>query len=107
MNHLIISNAIVKIDINIKKQKMKKAKFICAIGVFFLVGMTFTSCNSGSTESQETSQEATTNEADSETETAAKVEYKCPMNCEPDKQYFEPGECPVCHMELKKVESDS
>ena len=89
---------------------MKKMRFICAIGAFFLVGMTFTSCNSGSTENQEatqqdSTQEAATNEADGESETATKVEYKCPMNCEPDKQYFEPGDCPVCKMELRKVES--
>ncbi len=33
--------------------------------------------------------------------------YYCPMRCEGDKTYNEPGECPVCGMHLKKVESVS
>ena len=31
--------------------------------------------------------------------------YYCPMRCEGDKLYDEPGDCPVCGMHLKKVES--
>jgi len=35
-----------------------------------------------------------------------KVErYFCPMRCEGDKTYNEPGDCPVCGMHLKKEES--
>lgn len=30
------------------------------------------------------------------------VEYFCPMECEGDKVYHEPGDCPVCGMELSK-----
>ncbi len=26
--------------------------------------------------------------------------YKCPMNCEGDKTYDSPGNCPVCNMKL-------
>ena len=26
--------------------------------------------------------------------------YQCPMNCEGDKMYKEPGNCPVCNMKL-------
>ena len=26
--------------------------------------------------------------------------YHCPMNCEGDKMYKEPGNCPVCNMKL-------
>ncbi|MEE4260774.1 MAG: copper-translocating P-type ATPase, partial [Bacteroidales bacterium] len=32
-------------------------------------------------------------------------EYYCPMRCEGDKVYNEPGDCPVCGMHLKKEES--
>lgn len=32
------------------------------------------------------------------------VTYSCPMKCEKDKTYHEPGTCPECSMELKKVE---
>lgn len=43
---------------------------------------------------------------------AAKIEaiapatYYCPMHCEGDKTYAAPGECPVCHMKLKKQTSE-
>lgn len=30
--------------------------------------------------------------------------YQCPMKCEEDKTYGEEGLCPVCKMDLKKVE---
>ncbi len=33
--------------------------------------------------------------------------YYCPMRCEGDKVYSEPGDCPVCGMHLKKEESTS
>lgn len=31
--------------------------------------------------------------------------YYCPMHCEGDKLYEQQGECPVCGMDLKKIES--
>lgn len=31
--------------------------------------------------------------------------YYCPMHCEGDKLYDKPGECPVCGMDLKKIEN--
>lgn len=34
-----------------------------------------------------------------------KGKYYCPMRCEGDKTYDEPGSCPVCGMDLKKEES--
>lgn len=33
--------------------------------------------------------------------------YYCPMRCEGDKTYDEPGDCPVCGMHLKKEEAKS
>ncbi len=32
------------------------------------------------------------------------AKYTCPMQCEGDKTYGKPGECPVCGMFLKKIE---
>ena len=37
--------------------------------------------------------------------TKGKDKYYCPMRCEGDKTYDEPGSCPVCGMDLKKEES--
>ncbi|MBL7897361.1 MAG: hypothetical protein JNJ99_02415 [Crocinitomicaceae bacterium] len=29
--------------------------------------------------------------------------YQCPMKCEGDKTYPDPGECPVCGMEMEEI----
>jgi P-type Cu+ transporter len=34
---------------------------------------------------------------------AAGAKYFCPMKCEGEKVYNEPGNCPVCHMKLVPV----
>ena len=34
----------------------------------------------------------------------AAEQYACPMKCESEKTYSNPGNCPVCGMALKKVE---
>ncbi|HKJ41739.1 MAG TPA: heavy metal-binding domain-containing protein, partial [Sunxiuqinia sp.] len=39
--------------------------------------------------------------------TSGKGKYYCPMRCEGDKTYDEPGDCPVCGMHLNKEESSS
>jgi hypothetical protein len=31
------------------------------------------------------------------------VKYQCPMKCEGDKVYHQPGRCPVCKMELVPI----
>jgi hypothetical protein len=31
------------------------------------------------------------------------LKYQCPMKCEGDKTYYEPGNCPVCNMKLVLV----
>ncbi|WP_205677815.1 heavy metal-binding domain-containing protein [Brumimicrobium salinarum] len=72
---------------------MKKVKILMATGAFFLSGMMFTACGS----------ETATTEA--EEQTANSEVYQCPMDCEEGKTYEEPGQCPVCEMDLKKVES--
>lgn len=32
------------------------------------------------------------------------VKYQCPMKCEGDKTYDQPGNCPVCNMRLVQVD---
>lgn len=44
-----------------------------------------------------------TKEHDHESDMAMAA-YQCPMKCEDDKTYAEEGSCPVCKMDLKKVE---
>ena len=34
------------------------------------------------------------------------TKYQCPMNCEGNKTYNQPGECPVCKMQLVQVGMD-
>ena len=34
-------------------------------------------------------------------------DYQCPMKCEGDKVYHEPGKCPKCKMDLKKIDTES
>lgn len=34
-------------------------------------------------------------------------DYQCPMDCEKGKVYHEEGKCPVCGMDLKKVEHNA
>ncbi len=40
-------------------------------------------------------------------ETEATTIYQCPMKCEGDKTYSEPGKCPVCGMYLAPVNEGS
>ena len=40
-------------------------------------------------------------------EAANGVEYYCPMRCEGDKTYSEPGKCPVCGMNLVPLDGDA
>ena len=35
---------------------------------------------------------------------AAATAYQCPMKCEGEKSYPQPGSCPVCKMDLQAVE---
>lgn len=32
------------------------------------------------------------------------AQYACPMKCESEKTYSDPGNCPVCGMALKKLD---
>lgn len=43
-------------------------------------------------------------EKSAEPKEIAHADYKCPMDCEKGKVYHEEGKCPVCGMDLAKVE---
>ena len=65
---------------------MKKTLIIlCA---FLLIGLT--ACKNDSSKSQ----------------SDLALKYECPMHCEGDKVYDEPGSCPVCKMDLTEVKVD-
>ena len=50
------------------------------------------------------SENSATKDQKSGTEQTANVKYQCPMKCEGEKTYDKPGQCPVCNMDLQKVE---
>ncbi|MBW7868416.1 MAG: hypothetical protein H3C31_08855 [Brumimicrobium sp.] len=68
---------------------MKIAKTLVVLSVFCLAG-TFTSCSGNK-------------EAEVKEEVVAET-WACPMDCEDGKTYTEVGQCPVCGMDLEKVE---
>ncbi len=70
---------------------MKMMKILTATGMFFLGGMMFTACGSEGTNGQE--------------QTAEKEVYQCPMDCEDGKTYDHEGQCPLCEMDLKKIDA--
>ncbi len=37
--------------------------------------------------------------------TEEKTQYQCPMKCEGEKIYHEPGDCPRCKMDLEEIVS--
>ena len=82
-----------------------KRKILTGI-VILSMGLFITSCK----ENKKVKEEVTTEKhedgkSDDEMKQSeiAAVEYQCPMKCEGDKTYHEPGSCPVCKMDLKEV----
>lgn len=58
---------------------------LCLVALF--------SCNSGH------------NEHDHSVDVSSDENYICPMRCEGEKTYAQPGTCPVCNMKLERLES--
>ena len=80
-------------------------RLILSIAVIAMMAMTVTSCKSDAKkEAEEVKSEINTE--DKEDNEIAKVTYQCPMKCEETKTYDEPGQCPVCKMDLKEVEEN-
>ncbi len=76
------------------KIKTKPGLFGILIMLSVIVGGTACTNNSESTSSSKTT----------DTMSKKEVVYYCPMKCEGDKTYDEPGQCPECGMDLKKKE---
>ena len=74
------------------------------IVMLLLLAMTVvtTSCKNSGEEKTNTETSLGAEKAD----LAMNDEYLCPMDCEDGKTYSEPGECPECKMDLKKVEKE-
>lgn len=64
---------------------------ITTVALFLTLVMSFVSCGNKTSESKTIEQ--TTN-----------AMYQCLMKCEGEKMYDKPGKCPVCNMDLEKVE---
>ena len=60
--------------------------------------LSFVSCKDEAKE--ETTVEASKEASNEEMHTAS---YVCPMDCEKGKTYSEPGQCPVCEMDLQEL----
>ena len=70
-----------------------------AIGSFTLV-----SCSENSTESSHEAAAETHGDHDHDHDHADA--YQCPMDCEDGKTYEEAGKCPVCEMDIVKIEHE-
>ena len=92
---------------------MKKTLLLLGISALFVAGMsTFSGCKSKTQPAQEEEMEQTAPEKEMEapdtavadTTQMAEMHYQCPMKCEGDKTYDQPGKCPKCGMDLALVE---
>lgn len=82
---------------------MKKS--ILLVALCLSLGVIFTSCKGEKKEASE-STEMNENHAADKADIAMNDAYQCPMDCEKGKTYDKEGKCPVCEMDLKKVEKE-
>lgn len=80
---------------------MKKA--IIVLALMLSAGVVFISCKEEKKE-QDGKTEMQENRAADKADIAMNNVYQCPMDCEEGKTYEKEGSCPVCKMDLKKVE---
>jgi len=81
---------------NSNNQKQIKMKKQITTAAFLLTAVMFmASCGNKTSESKK---------EDASTEQTVNAMYQCPMKCEGEKMYDKPGSCPVCNMDLEKVE---
>lgn len=96
---------------------MKKLKFLILSMIISAFFISVSSCNTNNessdnnetqTETKMMNEEKVSSEESSEThehsETAT-ANYQCPMKCEGDKTYTEPGKCPKCGMDLEELKN--
>jgi hypothetical protein len=80
-----------------KLNLLRPVGFVLCMALFTISS----SCSNTSSEAGTTSEKNSLN--DSISEEALVAEYSCPMKCEKDKTYAHEGQCPVCEMDLKKI----
>ena len=79
-----------------------KLKLTIVMGLMLCMALVTTSCKNASEDKTNTESSLGAEKADM----AMAIEYQCPMDCEDGKTYNEPGTCPECKMDLKKVEEE-
>ena len=90
---LVVSIGIKKLLKTIKTKPFIMKKIIVLSIMLFAVSAITLSCRD--TKKKEESKEVTMND-----------KYACPMDCESGKTYDKEGQCPVCEMDLTKVERE-
>lgn len=80
-----------------------KKQFVLFTTLVFCIGILFNSCKEGK-EKHKDEHSSGVEHASQKADIALNDLYQCPMNCEDGKTYDEEGNCPVCAMELKKLE---
>jgi Heavy metal binding domain len=85
---------------------MKKSILLFALSLS--LGVVIMSCKEEKKEaaSEETKTEMQENHAADKADMAMNDKYQCTMDCEDGKIYDKPGKCPVCNMDLIKVEKE-
>lgn len=75
------------------------------VAIFAIGSATFIGCGNSENKERESHEHKgdSTHHHDGE---HARAHYQCPMDCEKGKTYEEPGQCPVCKMDLQKVEKE-
>ena len=82
---------------------MKKAILTIGTAILLIAGSSmFSACGNSETKHHEDMNHDENMEMTDEHDEHA--HYQCPMKCEGEKTYEEPGICPVCEMDLKEVE---
>lgn len=85
---------------------MKKS--ILLLALCLSLGVVLNSCKGEKKDAPEATEAAEMNEnaAADKADIAMNDTYQCPMDCEHGKTYDKEGTCPVCNMNLKKVEKE-
>lgn len=84
-------------------------KIITTIMLLSAFAFGFTNCQSENKKTEGTKSEKEHHDHeghnhDSEKKDQAHADFQCPMDCEKGKIYHEAGKCPVCQMDLAKIE---
>ena len=83
---------------------MKKVLFVFAL--LISASIVVSSCKGEKEEKHEEHSEMHEENGADQADIAMAAEYQCPMDCEEGKTYDSAGACPVCEMDLKRVEKE-